>query len=91
MHFSFICKQYGQQEILAQLANSLGEISSSLVDSDTTHTEPEVLSKPSQRTWSQGEPEIGIELGIFTFLGTDIHITYREKESPWLFGYRYGS
>ncbi|MCP4982422.1 MAG: hypothetical protein GY935_18235 [Gammaproteobacteria bacterium] len=35
------------------------------------------------------QSEIGIELGLFTFYGTDFQITYRVKETPWLMGYRY--
>lgn len=32
---------------------------------------------------------IGVELGVFTFLGLDIQGYYRPPDSPWLVGFRY--
>jgi hypothetical protein len=32
--------------------------------------------------------EMGIEIGMFTFLGTDFQLYYRSNESPWLIGFK---
>jgi hypothetical protein len=49
----------------------------------------EFLEETSGYRLPWGESEFGIELGFFTYSGTDFQITYRLKESPWLMGYRY--
>ena len=53
--------------------------------------ESDEVSAGDQKRWFRGDPEFGFELGFFTFWGTDILLTYRVKESPWLVGYRYAS
>ncbi|MDH3220324.1 MAG: hypothetical protein OEO19_12390 [Gammaproteobacteria bacterium] len=34
-------------------------------------------------------PEIGIEIGALTLLGSDFRLFYRQADSPWIIGYRF--
>jgi len=63
---------------LAGIAEILGKSSKSSQSSKSVSSTP-----------NSDQSEIGIEIGVFTFLGADAHLYYRSNESPWLIGYRY--
>jgi len=80
-----------QQNTQVPFAGHGDEIDNTLAASDTARSKAQVSTDSTAADWFQSEPEFGLELGILTFYGTDIHITYRQKQSPWLFAFRYAN
>jgi len=63
---------------------SLSYLSPSIVHAADSSPESDNL-KP----WATQDYEIGIEIGVLSFLGPDVRLFIRQAESPWLIGFRY--
>lgn len=56
---------------------------------DTLASNTETTSSSAMSREISPPGEFGIEVGMLTFVGVDLHLFYRLTGSPWMIGYRY--